>query len=647
MKDLNLDGIDFQEGNFYNLQNKLVGNFFDRYKQVNTNLELIPESAEISNVSAYLEPLNNQVNEVITESTKNLDEAYDNLVQFNNLVTSKLESTTEQLGQLNTRIAAYFVDDFGRKPLTVSDTFKTTNFIDVPSSSINVDTTNGELTLPVSQLVEVTDFEVTVDRNLTNGLPGCYSEVSNVDYGSGGTNKTLVSSYPVSKDTANMFDGQSSTWLEVERVFVPPTQKINQINRAYFTSEVGVEQDVKKITQDFDWKIKVSWGEEDSVETNYVQFLNPDTTNQDLTTSFVFTLNLSTPQELSFLNLKPLFKNNNRMILNKIEVLSDGEWITIQENIDLTLKNGTNTSLLNELTAEGYTTQVPITTSIEKIKFYLTGGLYLTKFGISHPFKDVFNERRTERNHGLWRTADTWQEWGRVPVTSSVPSFTSETIPNGLVGGILSVGSTIIGANNTLGTLTPQKETGKVLTKNSRGGVQRQKTSLDSARSSLSSLASNISPYVIGLQALDQLVGGLFQVDKSRTTLDEQTGLDVFKAYKSAVCIRELILGRIRFKDKGYVVSKQLKFDSKVKRVALYVEEEVPANWPESQYTTFSVSVDGNSWVAIDKNSTLSTGYVEFENPTQTIYYRVDFSRYTDDEFRTVKLRNITIQGIK
>ena len=653
---LNLDNVNLFSGDFYGLQNDLAANFYAGFKPIKTDLNLIPESAEISNVSAYLQPLNQQINDVLAKAAQNIDQSYTYLKEINNQTESKMESLTTAIDSLKANLASTLVTDFGAQALIVSDTFKNTTQIDETNSSGLIDTTNGEVSLAYSKYEQITNYVKTIDQTLTQGNPGCYSEIANLNYNQGSTKAPLVSMFPTSNDFSAIDDGSTTTWFELERVFIPPTQKVTQLERSYVSSEIGVIQDVDKITQDFDWKIKISWNGTDFVDTALGDFTDPDNTTDSLNAKLVFSLDLDTPTNLSFITLKPLFKNNNQIILDKLEVYTNNRWVTLQSDIDLGLKNGINKYLVNESTLEGYTTQITVDSPIEKIKVYFTGGLYQTQYGIAHKFKDVYSKHRTERNNGLWRSADTWEQWGRVAVDSTVPAYTVTNQRNGLVGSIINIGSTIIGANNAInasktktsgGVLGTVAKIGSAASLGASGvlGSGLQKILGSGAVAQLGTVASAIAPYVIGLQLLDQVVGGLFSVNKTVTTLDSQLGWDVFKAYKSSVCIKELILGRITYEDSSTITSLPLYFKKPVTRVALYVDEEIPNNWPQSQYTTYSVSTDGQTWYEISRLSTLSNGYVEFPS-TQQIYYKIDFKKYSEDNYRTPKVKNIVIQGL-
>lgn len=632
---LNLDNVSLANGDFYSLQNDLAANYYAGFKPVKTNLILIPESAEINNVSAFLKPLNEQINDVLKKAAQNLDQTYELLKEINNQAESKIESLTNSIDNLKANIASTLVTDFGSESYIVSDTFKNTNQIDEANSTGLIDTTNGEVSLAYSKYEQISNYTKTIDQTLTVGNPGCFSEIANLNYNQGATKAPLVSLYPLSNDLSSLDDGSTTTWFELERVFIPPSQKITQLERSYVSSEIGIIQDVKKITQDFDWKIKISWDGEQYEETTLGTFVDPDNTTDELNAKLVFTLDLYEPTDLSFITLKPLFKNNNQIILDKLEVYTNGRWVTLQTDIDLGLKNGINKYLVNESTLEGYTTQVNVDSPIEKVKVYFTGGLYQPKYGIAHKFKDVYSKHRTERNHGFWRSVDTWEQWGRVAVDSTVPAYTVSNKPNALVGSIINTGSSIIGAANTLGTLAKSKVVS--------AGLQQVLGS--GALGKLGAFAGSIAPYVVGLQALDQLVGGLFSVNKTVTTLDSKLGYDVFKAFKSSICLKELILGKITYQDSSTIVSLPLYFKKPVTRVAIYVDEEIPDNWPQAQYTAYSVSNDGQTWNDISRLSTLSNGFVEFPS-TQKIYFKIDLKRYSEDQYRTPKVKNIVIQGL-
>ena len=650
---INLDSIDLTNGDFYKLQSDLTQAYYNQFKVTDSQLDLIPKTAELGSVSEFLYPSLDKINQVLSKSTKRLDESYSALAKLNNQTSSKIESVTTLLNKFKINLASSIATDFGVEGLIVSDNFKTDALININQSTGLLDTSEGVLSLPITFYSTVDNLKLVVDRDLTKGNPGSYSEISNLDFSRGVSKQPLVSYYPISKDISGLADAQANTWFELERVFVPPTQKVTQIERAYIASEVGIVQNVKKITQDFDWKISVSWDGETSEEKELVEFIDPDFTKQSLNTELVMSLQLAVPTKLSFINIKPLFKQSNQILLRKLEVLTNNKWVTVQTDIDLSSTNGLNKLLVAGLTSDGYTTQVPLDTEVQEVKFHFIGGVYLTKFGIAHSFKDVYNERRTERNHGLWRTADTWQEWGRVPVSSFVPKFTSESQPNKLVGTLINVGSTITGANGAINSLAGNKSglVGKGIPTAQGTAIFGSKTQQaivgSSALNSLNTLASTISPYVVGLQALDQIVGGLFQVDKSVTLLDTKTGYDVFKAYKSSVTLREIILGNINYGDKAIFISKPLMFVKPVTRVALFPEEDIPSSWPEGNYTSYSVSNDGLNWIPISKNSTLSDGYVEFTEPTKQVFYRAEIVGFTEDTHTSVKIKNIVIQGLE
>lgn len=618
--------------------------------------------AEPVDLDALVGDLFIDTNSEINYQVGRIDDIYLWLSETNNVLKSELESVEKIVTQATDDIQdiSVVIGDENRNFYWVSDSFNSTSFIDLEKTTALVDSDYGMATLGPNQLEGVYDFTASIDRQVTNGIPGANLYI--VDAGRRGNS---IDPEPIleTSDTRNfgsLFDGDPSSWFEIERNFIPPKQKLAMHGRSFVYSESGTEKKVQEITSNLDWTGIIQWPDgwqdagQDGKGVSLVEWRNLDAESPVLSQGtgtlnsvnnpdavLAFELVLKNPTTLSAIKILPFTRNDaSPIIIHSIEAIVDGNIVSIVKDTELGTNRST-TILQREILRRtgtqltGSLFSIPTDRNISSIKVVLSSKPSNVKNGFAHIFKDVLTEFRTERNHVLWRSVDKWKDWDRVKYNENVPTITSSNNRPAIVG-------TLVGASNviyTLGKTFNSATTASLLAGKSLG--------LGGTLGSIGTWLGRAVPVVGAILALDSLVGGFFSVKKSSKVLEARVGYDVFSGKRSAIGLRDVTLIKTTYQNESTIQSVKRQFPGLVTKIGLFVDESIPEHWGAGDWITYYVSTDGIQWKNIPKlnDSTLEKSLVLSE-PVNTVYFKAIIKGNQFDPYHSPQLNHYALQGL-
>jgi hypothetical protein len=641
-----LANVDLSDANISSVEQQIM---IALQKSISNNLwhpQLINPFSDPINLDELLGDFILGSNGQITYNAKRLDSIFEVLSDVNNTLKSDLDTldkvvleATDQVNKFNLALPLQNIQYFW-----INDNFNNNLFVDPKKSTVLVDTDYSQVTLATGTLDVITDYKFSIDHGATNGIPGANLIV--VDPGQNGT--ASLEPIPILEATntrtlTSLSDSDPTTWFEIERNFILPTQKVIMEGRAYTYSQAGQPQDIKAITNNLDWKAIIKWDDglvQDGGDGNglpIAEFVDASTIKDNIVAmKLVATFQNSVP--LTAIKILPFVRSDASPInIDLISVLIDNIWVDIAKDVVLG-SNVATTKLANSILNRTGTSNVgsiytiPTSRPITAISFSLSSKPYTPQYGFGHIFQDVLTAYRTERNYIFFNSVDHWTAWGRIAFNTTAPTLTVEN------GGPKIIGA-ITGAANAANSII--------------SGVQSlvpnaAKTSvLGSALGSIGTWLGAAAPYIGGILALNALVGGIFHVDKSATVTDSRRGYDIFTGMRSAIAIRDISFIRSEYVSNSTLYSVKRSFPANVTKVALFVDEKIPESWGSGQWISYYVSEDGNNWVPIKKlvDNSFTNAYVP-KAPIRDIYFRADFVGNPSDPFTTPELNNYTLQGL-
>jgi hypothetical protein len=717
-------GIDFDSADITEKERQI-------YKAI---LNFNKKPASFPPISPLAEPFN--LNELVGDhfniaikelgyNLKRIDNIYLLLNESNNSIQAELESVEKSLQKTTDAVQdiGIAVGDETKEYYWISDTFNDSSFVDLNKSDCLVDTDYGMVTLAPQRIDVVNNYFVTVNHEESAGIPGCNLLVLNLPSKNPTQEPNPTYEKNDTRNLLNILDNDPTTWFEVERNFIPPVQKLSKQGRAFVYSEASATtQDVLEATNNLDWKIIVDWGDgnidagQDSKGVPLAEFLDIEKTTanvlpkglagaagslfgavktpRSLKAKLSLQLELLAPTVLSSLKLLPLVRMQESINVDSIQVLPDGEdWITIAADFELGSNKATNKLQREILRRTGFQstgsiianpTDLPIT----KIKILLSSDPVLTKYGLAHPFKEIQQKIRTERNHLLYRTVDKRIKWERIAISENPPQYQVKNSQPKLMGALVDLAKIANFANNLYQSLpdvpvknSAQAPQGGGLTPGYGGGsgvgsggggfggigggsVSQPGAGPLAAAGQITSLAPMLvkaggtlgqvgtflgtaAPYVGAFLALNSLVGGFFHVNKSIEIISTTVGYDIFKGYRAAVGLRGIDLLKSSYADSSTIQTVKRQFPGPVSKVGLFVDEYIPAAWGPGDWISYSISEDGSTWIAIPKltDTTLERSYAP-SKPITELYFRATMKGNPADPYHTPTLNHFALMGV-
>ena len=532
-----------------------------------------------------------------------IDNVYSNLVNINNVLKSRLSGVESVLTSASESIQALGSQTINQAQayFWVSDNFSSTSKINTTETTALIDTDYGQASLNATGTTRVTNLSVSVDYINTNGIPGCNLEVlDSISSSDPGKPPQVTLNTANTVNLSNMFDGDPTTWFEVERNFIPPVQNMTMQNRAWISGN-GLPENVISVTRNLDWLVTITW-------PNYInsgpkglgvpiaEFLDANKTVKDTSVNFVFTITLAEPKQLSFINILPYSRNGETITLSSMQILVGTQWFTIASNTALGTNANTTvlqSTILNQIgtQAVGSLYPIPTTQPVSQVKISLKSTPVAAPFGLAHTFQDEEQSYRTQRNYLFFNTVDKWTAWGRIPIstnpinisTNKVPSFPGESL---LTGGL----------SDVLNAVIP---------------------------------------------------GGLFGTQHSQTVIADVKGYDIFNGSRAAIGIRDIGLSLIQYGTQATLQSTELKFSGNVTNIGLVAAQTIPESWGSGNWIEYYISEDSSTWTQLHPltDTTIQNTYVT-SRPLDTCYFKAVFNGNTSDVNHSAILSNYALFGV-
>lgn len=676
-----LDKIDFQDARIFAIENEVLESLARyNYKRKSWSPTPIAPLAEPLNLNELvgqhfnssfqdLEYLGLRLDDIYTK-TNNLNNTFKAEVEGIELLASKASNLVQDLVVRKSQNTDYFY--------WISETFNSNAFLNLTETTCLIDTNHGVAMLPPKSTATVGGFTVDVDPERTDGIPGCNMLV--LDRGDPGSDIREPSpSLETNRanDFISVFDGDPSTWFEVEKNFVNPIQKTSRRGRAFVYTPTGTDTDVKAATSNLDWTAEIIWFNKSKGDTGpdgkgepIAEFVNLDNLNsgdvQSRDVNLIFTLTLDTPTELSFINLAPLVRNNQSVKIDYIKVFTDSLSINIAKNQVL----NSGVSKIDYLASEvlrrtgsqnkGGLFQIPTNRPVTKIEISLSSVPELAPNGLAHPFKEQLKHVRREQRVIFFSIVRHEEFWERIPASDSLRKIESKFQQNQLFGSLPGFLNDLLGFGGQLGGALGS---GAGHIQNSMGSIasileaaKAGKTAQDVLKASgsigkgvgniLGSLGNALN-VVGGVLSVVGVVQSMFAYNKTESIKEVRSGFDIFKGYRAAVGIRDLSLMKIVFQPSGTIVSKRRDFAGPVSKIGLFAEEDIPETWGPGDWIKYYLSVDGSNWVEVAKTVDISIdGGFTPEHPVSSIYWKVEAIGNPADPTTPVSVKHIVLQGL-
>lgn len=645
------------------------------------NVTPIAPLAEPANLNELTEAHYDLFLNQLSLSASRIDAIYTSLNSSNNLLKNEMESVErsviEALDSVN-----YISAIKGQDPQTyywVSDSFNNTTFVDTTISTALVNTDHGLVLLNPTAIENIRNYQPVLNFSETKGLPGCNMLV--LDQSTGGNpdkepNPVLETANTA--DFGSLFDNDATSSFEIERNFVIPKQKVIRQGRAYVKSSAGNEVDVKEATKDLDWRVYVQWFNKDLPETGLdgkgvelAEFIDLDNTQRaDLNATLVFDIVMANPKPLSFLSLNPIVRNDKPVHIQSIKAYSDDDVIIIAKDVELNPTQRTTTLLNQEIirrtgaTTVGGLFTIPTNKAITRIEVRLTGAPERANYGLAHQFKEKLEHTRREQRVIFFSIVKHEEVWSRIAANSSPRQLTATYSGPKLLGSIpTDLQSAYSDAqqfynqlrmqqnqmNGALGSLSNALQQ-LTLTQQAQEAQKAGQTLGNLGGGLLGGLGSVLGTFggiVGGIASIGNIANALFGFNKTVEVIDERTGYDIFDGYRAGVGLRDINVQLVVYATQSVLQTVKRVFPGPIKQVGLFVEESIPAEWGGGDWITYEVSVDGGTWLPINKqsNAALSQG-VEFDTPTDSLYLRAILNGQASDSSTSPALKHYTLQGV-
>lgn len=502
-----LEGIDLRDANILGVERTIYQVLAQSSHERRWDPIPIAPLAEPVDLNALVGDLFNDARDEIKFHTRRVDNFFKWLSETNNSLKADLEASESMITQATDDIqeVALVIGDPVTNFYWVSDSFNSPVFVDTKRSTVLVDTDYGMVTLaPANQFI-IRDWEVKVDTSETKGIPGANLLVLDIKtVGNPDQEPEITPESESVRDLGNALDGDSSTWFEVERNFIPPQQRVVRLGRAFVYSPSGNLETVKEITKDLDWRVSISWPGQvgadlgssgkgfplaefrdlsslDSIvslpqksENNLKAVSNttleefaqlaskvkqwntgkksdqPDEYDPDIAARLTLEVTLNTPQPISTIKILPFVRGDQPVRLDGMQVQVEDTWLDVAVDIELGTKKST-TRLENEILrrtgiqSTGSIFPVPTNRDITKIRMSFSALPEETKKGLYHPFQENHVLLKTTRKLFGISSTRTRKKWQRVPVYTNTPSITS-TVNTPKILGSLATPLAILGS---------------------------------------------------------------------------------------------------------------------------------------------------------------------------------------------------------
>lgn len=622
------------------------------------------------------------------EAGDRINAIYGGISDTNNTVMAELETTDGLLDAASDALSAVrFEEAFDEKSYYwLGDSFNNSLNVDKSKSTGLVDTDHGFYSLAPSRFQTVNDFDVVLDTTrLANTLPGATLIVTSItNPGNSEKEPSITLESSDTRNIINLNDSDPASWFEVEKNYIFLDQKLSKRGQALFPDQNGKVQNVLEATSRLDWVADAVWPAEAFVGTgntaqsvslaNFVSTgsmvessgkdkgirIIPESMIEPVYLDMVIELKKPTP--LSYLNLAPLFregdsKEEHVVVVERVDVeLEGGQWIPVSRDYTIGSREILTIQEKEVLRRTGVSSTgvnffIPTNRPIVRVRVSMRSPARLLRIGLAHPFKTEKwkIKKTTSIAWGLVSYSSTKTVYIRKPVFDKGVSLVAHKTPKSQ-GSISAIAEDIYAKGMEIeATGQAIKAGGDAMQKYgvaAMAGTQLMKLGGGLMKAAASTITT-VATIGLAIEAIKDVVSGIFSQKTERTLLETITGYDVFAGKRAAIAIRDLTALLAVYDTPSSLVTKRFRFPGPVKRIGIFSEVSIPESWPASpMWATFHYSTDGVNWIKIADNTNSKGGnFVDLEKPAKDIYLKIDLQPNSEDPYHTPIVRHVTIQG--
>lgn len=530
-------------------------------------------------------------------------------VALNEIINDTAAKVTLLTTKANKEIRGHFIGigeesiDARRRAELFVENFENSKYIDIETSkNINYDNEETSITLQratdVDHSKSIVPFIDIFEDNSLIGLPGNTVEVTTPSLISTGTDYTpdvtFVGETALNSNTDSLFDGNPDTVFEFERVALSSEiQPLVQIGDAYVYADSGKPQNIYKVISPDEWTITVSTLDDDGKQK---------------TKSFKKTGIPASKDGKGLICDISLFFNESKPI-NLIEIdpyipqSLKGLPITV-ESITVIPEIGKPLSLDVVRYTDYENTNINSTSNIINKACYL-----LPQTTIAREIKIILRQ---------FEPYDTYA--GHNFIVTTVSTNKQKSI----------FGFTY--SNKTKITKPRLK------TQDEQYNYNKTKNSNIAATAAV--VGRFFGP---GGAAIGWLIGSLFGSKTTQKVLSTEKGVDIFKAKRWQIGLRNISVKQIKYEKTGTFISKPITFENNIKNVSMKTIAKYDVN--EGTLVTFDISPDnGKTWLPIDTTTKKLTP-LGVQTKTVTVRANLMQSDFVKDSGLTPIIYGYSVEG--
>lgn len=585
--------------------------------------------ADPFNVEELLEGPVAQSNKALITYVDRTDGLYDQLAEITNFIIADIQVAEDRVSKFTKQYTA----KANINSSWFGDSFSTKENTNIEETTCAVDTKFGILSLPLAAASVFTDYTLELDTDLLNGIPGCNMLVTNP------TKFTNIDSEPevsIEEESTtsllSLVDQNSTTSFELERNFVLSKQGVFRVGRSYIYSGASSSlDDVLSITRNFDWTTEVKYKEQ-ITRKPLAEIIDSAPTDQRAVLSLVYTFN--TPTTISGIKLAAIerFGLPEYTIDSLYGIDEQGTKFLIVE--DLRISGRAND--------EGYLLPIRISKLFTKLFLTVSAGVKEAPHGLAHKFKEIEQDKRTERKYALFSSVDRRKTWDRVELNSVPISTSFEVKQPSLIGAgvhnnileLLAASTYISTYNKYLDSRIKQNDKKNSNQSNISNSIvdlskdiEKLKIGGDVGRAA--GFINQVAPTINLALGANQLIQTLFSTNKTVRLIGEIVGYDVFKGWRAALKFRDISLFKEVYKSTGTYVSKFFKFKENITQIKLNAEYVLP-DWGTDDSIKFFVSTDGVVWKRI-----VPKEWIALSSGTTSLQIKIELTGSTADPMKS------------
>lgn len=562
-----------------------------------------------------------QASDDIDTQWNKLDLIRKRLADLFNALNSEISGLNDLLKQVQNKATTFqlFASDSESLFLWASDSFTSTDKIDLAQTNAFIDTANGVATLGIVSLDNLNKYisSFLVDKNNSSGIPGNNMEVASITPPSSPDSSTPEPTVTLSGGTdlhsliGYAFDQNPSTWFEWENIYIKNPQKLKQKGTAYLMDPAEANQDVLDITKGYGWNKFIQWPGDSTWDTNNDKGYPIANFKQINPAKLVFTITLDQPRRVSTITITPHLIQGTYPIVRSLAVSNDGVYYKeIAKDVYLTKKLNESLNASKIGVPEGNYSGTGIWSLEDKTIQYIRVALeadnsYTPPLGLGHHYYFQIYDVRKEFHVLFVSTVRHITEVDRLPNPDSVVQM------------------------------------------GDKGGIKiDSKTLLITAGAAIGSIIPGVGTVVGGL--IGSVVGSLIGGSTTKTLVRSGDAYDVFDGNRSVISLQDIDISIREYTSQSQIVSKAFYFAQPLKAVSIISTEIIPDSWDQNtEWISFFISTDGYTWTKIiPQNRSNGSNDTVFVNGATNIYVKVLLTGNSADKNSTPILANYAIKAL-